>query len=175
MGDCDTPANIPNLGSSAISDTNSAKRRLVMDKDDGPAKSTSNTRSKAFNAEGGEMSHGKELSLSLSKYSDGSITRRLEFVDGSASSQKVLKKRKQSVGSELGQDSEDCSSFVYGSPGQKRIFKHVILEDEKKKIILDRSDRKEKPARRDRDRAIKIIRKKDERWADSAYRNNKKY
>lgn len=99
MGDCDTPANYNNHGlSEAISDS-SAKRRLVLDKDDGPAgKSSSNTRSK-FNAEGGEMSHGKDLSLSLSKYSDGSVARRLDFVGGTTSTQKKFKKRKQSAGS----------------------------------------------------------------------------
>jgi hypothetical protein len=174
MDDCDTPANYPHNigGSQAISDTASAKRRLVLDKDEAPGKSSSNTRSKAFNAEGGEWSHGKDLSLSLSKYSSSSATRRVEFVDGPPSCPKLFKKRKKSAGSELALRSDDATSCVYGSPGQRRIFKHVILEDQKKKIILDRSDRKQKPERKDQGRAIKIIRKKDERWADSV--SNKK-
>lgn len=70
--------------------------------------------------------------------------------------------------------SENGSSCVYGQPGQRRILKHVILEDQKKKIVLDRSDRKEKPERKERGRALKIIRKKDERWVDSGFSNRKK-
>lgn len=95
MDDCETPANYThNIGTSqAISDRASAKRRLVLDKEEAPMKSSSNTRSKAFNAEGGEWSHGKDLSLSLSKYSDGSATRRVEFIESPESSQRFLKKR----------------------------------------------------------------------------------
>lgn len=74
---------------------------MVLDKDEGLGKSSSNTRSKAFNAEGGELSYGKDLSLSLSKYSDGSATRRVEFVDEPLPVHKFIKKRKKSAGSEL--------------------------------------------------------------------------
>ena len=48
------------------------------------------------------------------------------------------------------------------------------IEDQKKKIVLDRSDRKEKPERKEGGRALKIIRKKDERWVDSGFSNRKK-
>jgi hypothetical protein len=111
----------------------------------------------------------------LSKYSAGSATRRVDVLGDLTPSEQSIKKRKKSAGSELVQSvySDSSSTFVYGSPGQKRIYKHVILEDQKKKIILDRSDRKEKTERKDKDRAIRIIRKKDEMWADSVYRNKK--
>lgn len=57
MSECDTPA--------------------AVDKD-----SSSNTRSK-FNAEGGEWSYAKDLSVSLSKFSESSMSRRVDRKDGS--------------------------------------------------------------------------------------------
>lgn len=58
MSECDTPA--------------------AVDKD-----SSSHTRSK-FHAEGGEWSYAKDLSVSLSKFSDSSMSRRIERIEGSS-------------------------------------------------------------------------------------------
>jgi len=70
MSECDTPA--------------------VVDKD-----SSSNTRSK-FNMEGVEWSYAKDLSVSLSKFSESSLSRMIDRMDGSTYTQKFMKRAKPS-------------------------------------------------------------------------------